>query len=231
LHGGDILKQRKQNRLPTLWQPVLKKYKFLSKASAPGHSHSIFAAMLTPNQVLHGYRIGIFPMADPDDNDSISWYEPKKRGIIPLDAFKVPKNLRRLIKQGKFEVTVNQDFEGVMRACAQREDTWISDEIIYVYTRLHEAGWGYSFEARLDGKLVGGLYGIAMHRAFFGESMFHTVTDASKVALVYLVEWMHENGLTLLDTQFITDHLKQFGAVEIPQKDYLKLLQKAIVCL
>ncbi len=184
--------------------------------------------MLTPNQVLHGYSMGIFPMADPEEDDTISWYEPKMRGIIPLEEFKVSKNLAKLIKQGKFEVTLNESFEEVMEACAQREDTWISEEIIYVYTRLHEAGWGYSFETRLNGELVGGLYGIAMGRAFFGESMFHTVTDASKVALVYLVEWMKENGFKLLDTQFITDHLRQFGAIEIPQKEYLRLLLKAI---
>lgn len=184
--------------------------------------------ILTPNQVLHGYSMGIFPMADPDEGDVIHWYEPKLRGIIPLDTFKIPKNLRRLIKQQKFEVTINLDFEGVMRACAQREDTWISEEIIYVYTRLYEAGWGYSFETRLNGELVGGLYGIAMGKAFFGESMFHTVTDASKVALVYLVSWMKDNGLELLDTQFITDHLRQFGAIEIPQKKYLELLKTAL---
>ncbi|HYG14289.1 MAG TPA: leucyl/phenylalanyl-tRNA--protein transferase [Bacteroidia bacterium] len=183
--------------------------------------------MLTPNQVLHGYTMGIFPMADPDDN-SIGWYEPKMRGIIPLDTFKVSKNLAKLVRQEKFEVTVNQDFEAVMVACAERDDTWISEEIIYVYTRLHEAGWGYSFETRLNGQLVGGLYGIAMGKAFFGESMFHKVTDASKVALVHLVEWMKQNGFILLDTQFITDHLKQFGAIEIPQVEYMKLLKKAL---
>ncbi len=184
--------------------------------------------MLTPNQVLHGYSMGIFPMADPDEDNMVHWYEPKQRGIIPLETFKISKNLRRLIKQQKFEITVNQDFEKVMQACAAREDTWISEEIIYVYTKLHEAGWGYSFETRLDGELVGGLYGISMGRAFFGESMFHAVTDASKVALVYLVSWMKDNGLELLDTQFITDHLRQFGAIEIPQKEYLERLKKAL---
>lgn len=184
--------------------------------------------MLTPNQVLHGYSMGIFPMADPDEGNVIHWYEPKLRGIIPLEEFKVPKNLRRLIKQGKFEVTINQNFEEVMEACAERDDTWISEEIIYVYTRLFEAGWGYSFETRLDGELVGGLYGIAIGKAFFGESMFHKVTDASKVALVYLVSWMKDNNMELLDTQFITNHLRQFGAIEIPQKEYLKLLQHAL---
>jgi leucyl/phenylalanyl-tRNA---protein transferase len=172
--------------------------------------------------------MGIFPMADPDDDNTISWYEPKKRGILPLDTFKVPKNLARLIRQGKFEVTMNESFEEVMEACARREDTWISEEIIYVYTRLYEAGWGYSIETRLDGELVGGLYGVAMGKAFFGESMFHTVTDASKVALVYLVEWMKENNFILLDTQFITDHLKQFGAIEITQNQFMKLLNKAL---
>lgn len=184
--------------------------------------------MLTPNQVLHGYSMGIFPMADPENADTIHWYEPVMRGIIPLDTFKVSKNLAKLIRQEKFEVTVNQSFTAVMEACAQREDTWISEEIIYVYTRLHEAGWGYSFETRLDGELVGGLYGVAMGKAFFGESMFHTATDASKVALVYLVHWLKTNGFILLDTQYITDHLKQFGAIEIPQTKYMKLLQKAL---
>lgn len=184
--------------------------------------------MLTANQVLHGYTMGVFPMAHQDEDNAIYWYEPKLRGIIPLDNFNIPKSLRKTLQSGKFKFTVNESFEEVIIACAKRSETWISEEIIDVYCRLHDAGWAYSFETRLNGKLVGGLYGVAMGKAFFGESMFHEVTDASKAALIYLIHWLKSNNYTLLDTQFITDHLKQFGAIEIPQKDYLKLLAKAL---
>lgn len=184
--------------------------------------------MLTAHQVLHGYMQGIFPMAEPDEDNAIYWYEPKLRGIILPNEFKISKNLKREYRKNKFELAINKDFEATMRACAQREETWISEEIIDVYCGLKEMGYGYSFEVWLENKLVGGLYGVAIGKAFFGESMFHTVTNASKIALVYLLEWINQNGIILLDCQFMTEHLKQFGAKEISQKAYLKLLDIAL---
>jgi leucyl/phenylalanyl-tRNA--protein transferase len=184
--------------------------------------------MLTAHQVLHGYTQGVFPMADPDEGNAIYWYEPDKRGIIMPDEFHVPKNLRREYKRHKFELHINRDFEQTMRNCAARDETWISEEIIEVYTGLYKMGYGYSFEVWEGHEMVGGLYGIAMGRIFFGESMFHKVTNASKIAIVFLMEWLRSNNFDLLDCQFITDHLKQFGAREIPQKEYLVLLGKAL---
>jgi len=184
---------------------------------------------LTPEMVLQGYTMGIFPMADSDDHESIYWYEPTMRGIIPLDGLKVSKSLKQTLRSGKFHVTINQSFEDVMRHCANRKEKWISDEIPEVYTELHHLGFGFSFETRnTQNELVGGLYGIALGKAFFGESMFHLERDASKVALVRLVEWMKEHGFLLLDTQYLTDHLKSLGGIEIPQKEYLKLLLEAM---
>jgi leucyl/phenylalanyl-tRNA--protein transferase len=184
---------------------------------------------LTPEMVLQGYTMGIFPMADSEDNESIYWYEPVMRGIIPLDGLKVSKSLKQTLRSGKFHVTVNESFEDVMRHCANRQERWISEEIIQVYTELHHLGFGYSFETRnRKNELVGGLYGIALGKAFFGESMFHIERDASKVALVHLVEWMKQHEFMLLDTQYLTEHLRSLGGVEIPQKEYLKLLLEAM---
>jgi leucyl/phenylalanyl-tRNA--protein transferase len=184
---------------------------------------------LSAEEVIYGYSIGIFPMAEADG--TIYWYEPELRGIIPFDGFKVSKNLARTYRSGKFQCTINQAFEQVMRACATRNETWISEEIIEVYTELHHRGFAYSFETWYEGELVGGLYGVALGKAFFGESMFHQVTDASKVALVFLVEQLKRQEFTLLDTQYITDHLKQFGAIEIPKEVYKKKLASAIKTL
>lgn len=184
--------------------------------------------MLTAHQVLHGYTKGIFPMADPDEDDVVFWYEPDMRGVIIPEEFHIPKNLRRLYNKQPFELRINSNFRLCMRHCSMRSETWISDEIIDVYTGLHKMGYGYSFEAWLNGKMVGGLYGVAMGKAFFGESMFHTVTDASKVALVFLMEWINKNGYTIVDCQFINNHLLQFGAKEIPQEDFLVLLEQAL---
>lgn len=184
---------------------------------------------LTPDMVLYGYSIGVFPMAHQDEDNAIYWMEPEFRGIIPLEKFKVSKSLRQTLRSGKFYLTLNTAFEEVIRMCGNREDTWISEEIIDVYCRLHEMGYALSFETRnADGMLVGGLYGVAMGRAFFGESMFHTERDASKVALFGLVEWMKEHGLILLDTQYITDHLKTMGAEEITRDQFKELLQTAL---
>lgn len=186
-------------------------------------------AQLTAQQVLHGYTMGIFPMADSDDHDSIHWYEPRMRGIIPLDGLKVSKSLKQTLRAQKFEISINRDFETVMRQCANRQERWISEEIIEVYCELHEMGYAHSFEIRnQQNELVGGLYGVALGKAFFGESMFHLERDASKVALVYLVEWMKLKEMTLLDTQYITDHLRTLGAIEVPQQTYLELLHLAL---
>jgi leucyl/phenylalanyl-tRNA--protein transferase len=185
--------------------------------------------MLHPEKVLYGYSIGIFPMAHPEEDHRIYWYEPEMRGIIPLQQLKISKSLNQTLRSGKFQVTINQSFEEVIRQCANRAGTWISEEIIQCYTELFHIGNAFSFETRnRRQELVGGLYGVALGRAFFGESMFHTERDASKVALVHLVEWMKANRFQLLDTQYITPHLQTMGAIEIPQNEYLVLLEKAM---
>jgi leucyl/phenylalanyl-tRNA--protein transferase len=184
---------------------------------------------ITPDMVLYAYSIGVFPMANPDENNEIFWVEPEFRGIIPLDEFKVSKSLKQTLRSGKYYVTINQSFESVMRGCANRTETWISEEIIDVYKQLHEMGYAFSVETwNTNHELVGGLYGVAIGKAFFGESMFSTQTDASKVALYVLVNWMRENHLQLLDTQYITDHLKSLGAIEITKEEYKKLLAEAL---
>lgn len=183
---------------------------------------------LTPEMLLYGYQVGAFPMAEDRDSSEIHWYAPDPRAILPLDALHVSKNLAKLVRQQKFEVVTNRDFEGVMRACADRKETWISDEILEAYVALHNMGFAHSIECWQNGELAGGLYGVAIAGAFFGESMFHRVRDASKVALVDLVRRLNEKGYTLLDTQFTTDHLKRFGVIEIPRDEYEDLLGQAL---
>jgi leucyl/phenylalanyl-tRNA--protein transferase len=183
---------------------------------------------ISVEEVVYGYHIGVFPMADPDMPGIINWYEPINRGIIPLGGLKVSKSLKKTIEKEIFNISFDQDFAQVISQCAAREETWISKEIIAVYTELFEQGLAHSVEVWMDNKLVGGLYGVALGKAFFGESMFHHATDASKVALVALVAWLKENGFMLLDTQYITPHLASMGAIEIPQKEYLKLLKRAL---
>jgi leucyl/phenylalanyl-tRNA--protein transferase len=182
---------------------------------------------LTPAQVLQGYSMGIFPMADPEDN-AIHWYEPEMRGIMPLDQFKVSKSLRKRILNEEFDVTMNKAFSEVIRCCAEREETWISDEIQEVYTELNEMGYAHSIECWKGEELVGGLYGVAIDQAFFGESMFHKSTDASKVALYYLVEWLKANNYQLLDMQYLTPHLESMGGVAISAIEYKKKLHNSI---
>ena len=163
-----------------------------------------------------------------DQQGEILWFRPDPRGIIPLDTFHVPHGLRRTLKKKSFEIWINREFEEVMRACADRDETWINEEIIDSYVALHHEGWAHSVEAWSDGELVGGLYGVSLGGAFFGESMFSRQTDASKVALCALVERMKARGFKLLDTQWKTDHLDQFGAVEVAKAEYLVLLERAL---
>jgi len=187
--------------------------------------------LLTPQLLIQAYLSGSFPMADPDEGNAIFWHTPERRGIVPLDErFKVSKNLRRLYNKRKFELVINRNFVEVIDRCSQnREDeTWISDEIKEAYIGLHEEGFAHSFEAYLDGELVGGLYGVCIRKAFFGESMFHTVTDASKVCLVFLVEFLREHDFKLLDTQYLNNHIQQFGAYEISHKKFLTILEDAM---
>jgi leucyl/phenylalanyl-tRNA---protein transferase len=185
--------------------------------------------VLEPELLLDAYRRGLFPMA-VDQRGTIGWFSPDPRAIIPLDArFHIPHGLRRTLKGKLFEVTFDQDFPAVIRACAERRDaTWISPGIIKVYSALHRLGHAHSVEAWRDGELVGGLYGVHMGGAFFGESMFHRAADASKVALVALVERLRQRGFVLLDTQWQTPHLRQFGTVEITRQEYLRILERAI---
>jgi leucyl/phenylalanyl-tRNA--protein transferase len=182
--------------------------------------------MIDPELLLQGYRLGVFPMAMEDY--SIQWFSPDPRAILPIEDFHVPHALRRLIRKKVFETTMDKAFSKVIEACAKREDTWISLEIIESYTRLHELGCAHSVEAWKEGTLAGGLYGVAVGGAFFGESMFHYVTDASKIALVTLVEHLREQKFALLDTQWLTPHLQQFGGVEISRDHYLRMLRRAI---
>ena len=184
--------------------------------------------MIDPAELIYAYSQGYFPMALPEEKNEIYWFKPDQRGIIPLDQFHLSKNLKRLYQKNKFELKINGDFEGTIRACAERDDTWISEDIINSYTKLNELGYAFSFEAWLDNKLVGGLYGVSIGRAFFGESMFHKVTDASKIALVFLVDHLIKHDYSLLDTQYINSHLIQFGAIEIPNDEYEKLLEVAL---
>jgi leucyl/phenylalanyl-tRNA---protein transferase len=188
--------------------------------------------MIPSGLLVSAYSSGWFPMAV--DHGEIRWYSPDPRGVIPLDGFHVPSRLARVIRSGKFTVGIDRDFEAVMRACAEtdRNDddpgTWISDEIRESYVELHRLGIAHSVEAWQDDRLVGGLYGVALAGAFFGESMFHYATDASKVALAALVDRLRSRGFRLLDIQWVTPHLEQFGAIEISRTKYLKLLADAL---
>lgn len=186
---------------------------------------------LTPELLLRAYAQGVFPMAERRDDPLLFWVSPESRGIIPLDKFHVPHRLARTIRSDHFEVTVDTAFADVIRACAEpvpgRDESWINTEIAEVYTALHRKGHAHSVECRRDGELVGGLYGVRLGAAFFGESMFSRERDASKVALVHLVARMIAGRFALLDTQFLTAHLARFGAFEIPRDEYLKRLEDA----
>lgn len=182
---------------------------------------------LDPDFVLRAYCGGYFPMAD-SRTGGISWYSPDPRTIIPLATFHASRSLRRVIRKQMFNIRIDTTFRDVIRCCAQREDTWISDEIIETYALLHSMGYVHSVESWWGDRLVGGLYGVAIGGAFFGESMFSVVSNASKVALVHLVEVLTARKFVMLDAQFMNEHLKQFGATEIPRSEYLDLLSKAL---
>jgi leucyl/phenylalanyl-tRNA--protein transferase len=187
---------------------------------------------LTPEILLRAYAEGLFPMAERRGDPTLYWVSPEKRGIIPLDAFHVPHRLARTVRSGAFTVTADTAFRDVMEACAApapgREETWINDEILRLYCALHATGHAHSIECWQDGELVGGLYGVRLGAAFFGESMFSRTRDASKVALVHLVEGLNRGGFVLLDSQFITAHQARFGAIEIPREQYLMKLAYAL---
>ncbi len=186
-------------------------------------SHS---AVMEPSLLLDAYRQGAFPMAMP--GGEIGWFSPDPRAILPLDRFHIPHGLQRALRKQLFEIRINRDFAGVVRACADREETWINRTIFHSYLRLYHLGYAHSVEAWMEGRLVGGLYGVAVGGAFFGESMFHTVTDASKVALHALISRLKERHFSLLDIQWTTPHLSTFGAVEIPRAEYLERLARCI---
>ena len=190
------------------------------------------APLLTPEILLRAYAEGLFPMAERRDDPALYWVSPEQRGIIPLDHFHVPHRLARTVRSERFDVTSDIAFHDVMQGCAEpapgREQTWINDEIFRLYLALHAGGHAHSVECWRNGTLAGGLYGVALGGVFFGESMFSYERDASKVALVHLVERLRQGGFVLLDTQFLTKHLAAFGAYEIPRAQYLNLLHQAI---
>ncbi|UXS00941.1 leucyl/phenylalanyl-tRNA--protein transferase [Agrobacterium tumefaciens] len=182
--------------------------------------------------LLRAYSVGLFPMADSADDPELFWVEPELRGVIPLDTFHVSKSLGKAIRKRPFDIRFDTDFEGVMAGCAaeapDRPSTWINQTIRNLYTELHQIGHAHSVEAWEGDTLVGGLYGVSLGSAFFGESMFSRRTNASKICLVHLVARLRAQGFTLLDTQFTTDHLKTFGAIDVPKAEYVKMLEAAV---
>lgn len=195
------------------------------RPSAPRHR-------LTPELVIQGYTLGVFPMAKHRDDLDVQWVSPMIRGVLPLETFHVPRRLRKTVRRKPYRICINSDFEGVIHACAEprgsRADTWINNQIIRVFCQLHELGYAHSVEAWRDGHLVGGLYGMALGGVFFGESMFSSEPDSSKIALIHLAAFLKRGNFVLLDTQFVTDHLRQFGAVEISGAVYLRRLHEAL---
>lgn len=197
----------------------------MTRPLAPGNR-------IAPDLLLRAYANGVFPMAESADDPEVFWVRPEMRGVIPLDAFHVPKSLRKTIQQGRFDIRFDTDFSGVIDGCAEareiRPSTWINQPIREAYGELFARGHCHSVEAWRDGALVGGLYGVTLGRAFFGESMFSRARDASKVCLVRLVERLRARGFVLLDTQFTTEHLKRFGAVDVPRAKYETMLEEAL---
>ncbi|MFP6730463.1 MAG: leucyl/phenylalanyl-tRNA--protein transferase [Alphaproteobacteria bacterium] len=187
---------------------------------------------LTPDDLLRAYASGLFPMAERRDDPELYLFDPELRGIIPLDRFHVPRRLARRVRSGRYTLRIDSAFAAVIEACAEarpgRQETWINQKILGLYGALFQRGAAHSVESWRDGRLVGGLYGVVLGGAFFGESMFSRETDASKVALVHLIERLRRGGFSLLDTQFLTPHLESFGAIEIPRHEYHERLSQAL---
>jgi leucyl/phenylalanyl-tRNA---protein transferase len=187
---------------------------------------------VTPDILLRAYCSGLFPMAEDAEDEHLHWFDPRERGIFPLDAMVVSRSLAKKIRAAPYEISADRDFAQVLSACASsapgREKTWINKRIVKVFHKLHELGYGHSIEAWRDGELVGGLYGLAIGGAFFGESMFHRATDASKICLIHLVARLRRGGFLLLDAQFLTPHLESLGAIEISRADYRRRLSAAL---
>lgn len=183
---------------------------------------------LTPELMLHGYAAGIFPMAEDRDAEDLFWVDPRRRGVMPLDGFHLSRSLRRRLLRGGYRITVDRDFAAVVEGCADRPETWINAELAGLYGALHARGHAHSLEVRQDDRLIGGVFGIALGGAFFGESMFSRATDASKIALAYLVDRLAEAGFALFDAQFLTPHLASLGAVEISRASYRAQLAEAL---
>ncbi len=187
---------------------------------------------MTPEILLRAYGLGIFPMAESRDDPRLFWVDPDMRGVIPLDAFHLPKRLARRVRSGVFEPRIDSDFSAVIQACAEprpgHPETWINDQVVALYAALFERGHVHTVECWREGSLVGGLYGVSLRGAFFGESMFSRETDASKVALVHLVDHLRNRGFRLLDVQFLTPHLETFGAIEVTRADYQEMLRDAL---
>ncbi|MGB6119761.1 MAG: leucyl/phenylalanyl-tRNA--protein transferase [Mesorhizobium sp.] len=197
----------------------------MSRPYAPGQR-------IPTDLLLKAYSTGVFPMAEDAEDPEVFWVHPEQRGIIPLDAFHVPRSLAKVVRQGRFAISFDTDFDAVIAGCAEssedRRSTWINQPIRDAYRALFEIGHCHTVEARREGRLVGGLYGVSLGRAFFGESMFSRETDASKTCLVHLVERLKSRNFVLLDTQFTTEHLKRFGAIDVPRRRYEKLLAAAM---
>jgi len=187
------------------------------------------ATPLTPEEIEAAYRQGAFPMGDPDTG-GVTWHRPWRRAVVPLESFHIPRSLARRMRRGGFTVTFDRDFAGVMAGCADRESTWITEEIHRAYGELHRLGKAHSVEVWIEEQLAGGLYGVHLGGAFFAESKFHRATDMSKIALVALVTRLRECGFRLLEVQYLTPHLEQFGAIEIPHREYTRLLAEAVAC-
>ena len=183
---------------------------------------------ITPAMLMRAYAIGVFPMSEHRDDPEIFWVDPRRRGVFPLEGFHISRSLAKAIRREDYHVTINRDFLGVVDGCADRDDTWINAEIRHLYNALHERGQAHSLEVWRDGELIGGVYGVTLGAAFFGESMFSRARDASKIALAYLVDHLRRGGFRLFDTQFITPHLASLGAVEISRAEYHVLLRDAI---
>lgn len=188
----------------------------------------VASAKLTPDLLLRAYAMGVFPMAESRDEPKIHWVDPRKRGILPLDNFHISRSLKRRLVANNYTIRTNSDFSATVTACADRKETWINAEIFELYLALHKMGFAHSLEVWDEGNLIGGVYGVALGRAFFGESMFSRRTDASKTALAHLVRLLKDAGFTLFDTQFLTPHLASLGAIEISRADYHRRLEDAL---